>query len=137
MARPVVQFLTAVFELRPSRRKAAALERVRAAAETVFWQQLDRYRARADEVAADPDRKARRTALSKIEDETAKLAARAGLSESVAKGVARDVAQSISSYVGKKAKGGEAGWPARTDAVMPEDRANVLASLCTATTPEH
>jgi hypothetical protein len=137
VARPVVQFLTAVFEMRPSGRKAAALERVRAAAETVFWQQLDRYRTRADEVAADPDRKARRAALSAIGAETAKLAGRAGLSESVAAGVARDVEQNISSYVGKKAKGGDAGWPARAAAVAPEDRANVLASLCTATTSEH
>ena len=31
--KPVTQYLTAVFELRPSRRKAAALERVRSAAE--------------------------------------------------------------------------------------------------------
>ena len=33
--KPVTQYLTAVFELRPSRRKAAALERVRSAAEAV------------------------------------------------------------------------------------------------------
>ena len=34
------QFLTAVFEMRPTRRKAAVLERVRAKAERVFWDHL-------------------------------------------------------------------------------------------------
>jgi hypothetical protein len=38
--------LTAVFELRPTRRKAAALERVRAAAEAIFWQVIAAHRAR-------------------------------------------------------------------------------------------
>ena len=33
--KPVTQYLTAVFELRPSRRKAAAMERVRSVAEGI------------------------------------------------------------------------------------------------------
>ena len=41
------QFLTAVFEMRPTRRKAAALERVRAANEEAFWEAMEGARDQA------------------------------------------------------------------------------------------
>jgi IS605 OrfB family transposase len=136
-SRPVVQFLTAVFELRPSQRKAAALERVRAAAEETYWKQLDLCRQRADEIAAEPDRKLRRQHLAAIGSQAARHSLRAGLSESVGAGVARDVEQSVSSYVGLKVKGSAPSWPVREGAVTVEDRRSVLESFVSATTPAH
>ena len=50
--KPVTQYRTAVFELRPSRRKAAALERVRSGAEAAFWDCMEGLRAKADGVVA-------------------------------------------------------------------------------------
>ena len=44
------QFLTAVFEMRPTRRKAAALERVRAKAEHVYWNHLAAVRTEAEAI---------------------------------------------------------------------------------------
>ena len=97
------QYLTAVFELRPTRRKAAALERVRATAEAVFWQVLDASRARADVVAAETDAKARRIAWRAAEADIRAgiiaVCAKASLAEPVAHGVCRDALMAISSYV--------------------------------------
>jgi hypothetical protein len=54
------QYLTAVFKLRPSRRKAAIMEKLRAKAEDVFWDILAQKCPRADAVAAEADKKVRR-----------------------------------------------------------------------------
>lgn len=104
------QFLTAIFELRPSRRKAAILERVRSVAESAFWTALEKTRALA-ETAIDVDRKERRAILTKIENDAMKIASAMKLSESVAAGVARDVGAAAASYVGLKASGHAAQWP--------------------------
>jgi hypothetical protein len=112
-------YLTAVFELRPTRRKAAALERTRALAESVFWSVLARQQAAADAVAAEPDGKARRQSWRLMETRLTQevlTAARMALAEPVANGLTRDVAQSIRSYVEGRAGGYPAEWPTPEDA---------------------
>ena len=42
------QYLTAVFEMRPTKRKAAILERARSQYEEVFWSMLEDRQADAD-----------------------------------------------------------------------------------------
>ena len=66
------QYLTAVFKLRPSRRKAAIMEKLRAKAEDVFWDILAQKRPRADVVAAEADKKARREQSRALEQEIAR-----------------------------------------------------------------
>jgi hypothetical protein len=136
----VAQYLTAVFELRPTRRKAAALERVRAAAETVFWQVLDASRVRADAVAAEADTKGRRIAWraaeAGIRADTMATCAKASLAEPVAQGVSRDALMAISSYVELRAIGAAAEWPKRVD-ITAEDRAAALDLFLTASTRDH
>jgi IS605 OrfB family transposase len=133
------QYLTAVLELRPTRRKAAALERVRAAAEAVFWQVLDASRVRADVVAAEADTKARRIAWRAAEaDIRASIiaaCAKASLAEPVTQGVSRDALMAISSYVELRAKGHPAEWPKRLDTTA-DDRTAALDQFLTATTPD-
>lgn len=131
------QHLAAIFELRPTRRKAAALERVRAAAEVAFWHALDAHHTQAEAVAAEPDAAIRRGRWRAVQAaiRAAKLAAcsRAGLAEPVAQGVGRDVEAAIGSYVGLRAAGHAAEWPAPADAAAA-DHAGALALLAGATT---
>lgn len=131
------QFLTAVFELRPTRRKAAALERVRAAAEAVFWHVIGASRARADAVAADADPKARRLAWMAAEKDisTAVIAAcsKTQLPEPVAQGICRDATMAIGSYIELRAGGHEAEWPTPADITAP-DHAAALDQLLNAIT---
>ncbi|MBM3741031.1 MAG: transposase [Acidobacteria bacterium] len=133
--KPPVQYLTAVFELRPTRRKAAALERVRATAEAIFWNQLERHRATAMELTT-ADRKTRRAEAWRIEAEAARQATSAGLVESVAAGIARDIGQAIGSFVGLVADGHEAAWPERPKLVTPTDRPAALLQLASSTSIE-
>ncbi len=127
MATVSSQFLTAVFELRPTRRKAAALERVRAAAEGVFWQTIGAIRARADAVAAESDAQARRHAWRAADKEltVAVIAAcnRVGLAEPVAHGLCRDAGMAVRSYIELRAKGHEAEWPQPVDSTAPDHAA--------------
>lgn len=106
------QFLTAVFELRPTLRKAAALERVRATNEEAFWEFMDAARAQADAALSLP-KKEQRNAVR----DTCKGALHVGvkhrLVEAVAHGLHRDVDQSVSSYVELKSAGQDASWPVR------------------------
>ena len=53
------QYLTAVFEMRPTRRKAAILERVRAETEVAFWTALEGGQKKADAIADEKDRSKR------------------------------------------------------------------------------
>ena len=53
------QYLTAVFEMRPTKRKAAILERTRAQAEALFWKFLENNETEGKETAHDPDGKVR------------------------------------------------------------------------------
>jgi IS605 OrfB family transposase len=108
------QFLTAVFEMRPTRRKAAVMERVRQTAEDVFWAVLSPGNITAAEQAiATDDRAERRKLLSGYERATLAEAARAGLCEPVAQGLARDVVMAVSSFVELRRGKRPAEWPAR------------------------
>lgn len=134
------QYLTAVFELRPTRRKAAALERVRAQAESVFWTVLSEERDRADALAAVAESKERRTAWRTAQNDLARrimvAGVKAGLCESVIQGLARDVAMAIGSYVELRAGGHEAEWPTPVLA-RDTDHAAALDLFATASTREH
>ena len=57
------QYLTAVFELRPTKRKAAILERARVQAEALFWKFLEDNETEGKEIANEPDAKVRRGRL--------------------------------------------------------------------------
>ena len=124
--KPVTQYLTAVFELRPSRRKAAAMERVRSGAEAAFWDCMEGLRAKADGVV--PLEKKERTQF-KLDATAAALRAgnRRGLTEAVQQGLARDVAMAASSYVELKAGEYEAEWPTPASAQV----ANMDLALAT------
>lgn len=114
---PLGQFLTAIFELRPSRRKAAAMERVRYDAEDVFWSVIDELRFRAEAVSEILDSKDRKASIRAFQADvtrsTVSLAIKQGLPESVATGLARDVIGSSTSYIELRTKGHAAQWPAR------------------------
>jgi hypothetical protein len=113
--------LTAVLELRPSRRKAAALERVRAEAEGVFWRVLSDARCRADHWAEIAEKRRRRTALeADLNRAVIVAAARAALAEPVAQGLARDAKRAVSSYIELRAAGWEASWPCPQDATAAD-----------------
>jgi len=129
-------YLTAVLELRPTRRKAAVLERVRAAAENVFWDALEKQenRNRAQRIVAIENVRERWTAWREAEAaigrEVGVRAEKAGLPEPVIEGLVRDVTTAIKSYVELRVGKHEAEWPARKHAVDAEhDRAlEALAS---------
>ncbi len=108
--RTVTQFLTAVFELRPSRRKAAVLERVRAASEAAFWETMASCRPVADG-AVGAEKKARRDAVAQITAAALRAGSRHRLVEPVAQGLARDVSMAASSYIELRSNGREAEWP--------------------------
>lgn len=118
------QFLTAVIELRPSRRKAAALERVRAAAEDVFWRVAGGMREQADVLAAEADPGKRRVAWREAERRinAAVIAAcrDAGLAEPVVQGLCRDLVQQTRSYVELRAAGHDAKWPVPVGDLAPD-----------------
>lgn len=111
----IEQFLTAVFELRPTRRKAAVLEYVRATSERVFWETMAEVQAAAD-AAVRLDPKERRAASSRLGSHAIVAASKAGLSEPVAQGIARDLCSAASAYIEARAKGREASWPQREEA---------------------
>jgi IS605 OrfB family transposase len=133
------EFLTAVFELRPSRRKAAAVERVRATAESMFWDAVGKLRNPADAIVAIEAPKERQTAAKAMRADIARntmaSASKAGLSEAVAQGLTRDITASVMSYVGLRANGHAAEWPSP---VAPDaaDHAAALNEFLTATTKD-
>ena len=106
------QFLTGIFEMRPTQRKAAALERVRAANEEAFWEALPGAREQADLIIAMP-KKEHRSALRQACKHIPKVAASHKLPEAVAQGLLRDIQMAVSSYIELKAKGHDAQWPER------------------------
>jgi len=133
------QYLTAVFKLRPSRRKAAIMEKLRAKAEDVFWDILAQKRPRADAVAAEADKKARREQSRALDQEINRLvirdATKAGLNEPVAQGLGRDISMAIGSYIELRAGGHEAEYPAQL-VTSEADHAAALDALARATTRE-
>lgn len=134
------QFLSAVFELRPTRRKAATLERVRAAAERVFWSVLATERPPAEAIAAIEEAKTRRDAwraAGAARMRTLVTAAlREQLPEPVVQGLSRDLDMAISSYIGLRAGGHAAEWPSPV-VLAGTAHADALAALTTATTKGH
>jgi IS605 OrfB family transposase len=134
------QYLTAVFELRPTRRKAAALERVRATAEAVFWQILAGAKAQADTVAQLPEAKPRRAAWHALQADLGRSGLAAGirgrLTEPVIQGLVRDVHMAIGSYIELRAGGHAAEWPVPILA-RETDHAEALDQLASASTREH
>jgi hypothetical protein len=130
----IEQFLTAVFELRPSRRKAAAMERVRAAAEDVFWQVLDQHRPMA-EAAVGAAKDERRKAIADVEAAGLRAAGSAGLAEPVAKGLGRDIAAAAASFIGLRSKDLPAEWPTRS-VVQEHDFEAALDAFPTAFTKD-
>ena len=94
------QFLTAVFEMRPTRRKAAVLERVRAKPERVFWDHLASVRAEAEQIVAIADGRTRTTTIRHLAHRGFQPAIKSGLNEPLATALERDLKQQITSYIG-------------------------------------
>ena len=134
------QYLTAVFELLPTRRKAVAMERVRSIAEGVFWEVVAEQKIGADVVAGVADKKERRIAWrdaeSRIARATIARSTKNGLSEPVAQGLTRDISMAVGSYVELRAGGHEAEWPAPAAEFAP-DHAAALEQFVLATTRRH
>ena len=129
------QFLTAVFELRPTRRKAAMIERIRASAEDVFWDVMARLHADA-EAAAALDRKERRAATGRLGHQALVAAAKAGLCEPVAQGLARDLVSAAGAYIEARARGRAASWPAREIRQDPPPLGTRLDAMAAAITQD-
>ena len=128
------QFLTAVLEMHPTRRKAAALERVRAANEEAFWESLAGAKDQAEAIIAMPKKEHRR-ALRQACKGVPKIATKHKLIEAVAHGLSRDVEMAVSSYIELKAGGHEATWPERDMGQRP-DMGMALDQLAAAITIE-
>jgi hypothetical protein len=132
-------YLTATFALRPTRRKAAALERVRATAEIVFWQIIDEARQAADLIALEQNGRTRRTAWNadqrRLAGHIITEGFKAGLAEPVVQGLVRDVTMAIGSYIELKAKERPAEWPERLQPVRPSYEA-ALDALAASTAEE-
>jgi putative transposase len=132
-------YLTAVLELRSTRRKAAAMERVRATAERVFWAILANQQTTAEAIANEADTKRRheawRVVRKRLSAEVTAAAVQAGLAEPVVQGLVRDVKQAIGSYIGLRAGGYLAEWPAPVAASASPYSAG-LEQLASATTQD-
>ncbi len=132
-------YLTATFALRPSRRKAAALERVRAMAETVFWQVVDAAREPADIIASDQANRTRRAAWNaeqkRLSNQVIVASGKVNLAEPVVEGLVRDVTSAIGSYIQLRINERAAEWPKRRLLVKPAYEA-ALNAVATSTTEE-
>ncbi|MFM8747125.1 MAG: hypothetical protein ACKOED_10720 [Aestuariivirga sp.] len=86
--------------MRPTRRKAAVMERVRRTAEDIFWTVVSpANRSAAEQAVVTDDRTERRKLLASDERQARAGAARAGVCEPVAQGLARDIGMAVSSCV--------------------------------------
>ena len=92
------QYLTAVFDMRPTKRKAAILERTRAPAEALFWKFLEGNETEGKEIANEPDATVRRWRLQEMKKYLERVAT-TQLHKPIAKGVTSNVVAIISSYV--------------------------------------
>ncbi|MDE0507923.1 MAG: transposase [Gammaproteobacteria bacterium] len=107
--RKPTQFLTAKLKLRPSRRKAAILERARRGAEKAFWDFLEEVEEAASEIHL----------MEKKADRTKAIAAlvhprnlrKFNMASAVTDGLSRDLKASVSSFVESRAGDHEAQWP--------------------------
>lgn len=92
------------------------MERVRLAAENVFWETLSsESKVWAEEAIAIKDKRERKKYLAKFERLTHAKALRVGLCEPVRQGLARDVGMAVGSYIELKVKQLGAQWPARRE----------------------
>ena len=132
-------YLTAVFELRPSRRKAAAMERVRASAEAMFWRVIATHRGSAESVADITAPQERRAAWRTLQAELARDVLRTGsktaLAEPVLQGLIRDAQMAIGSFIELRAGGAAAEWPVPRETTADTYVAGLMA-LGTAATKE-
>ena len=85
--------------MRPTKRKAAILERARAQAEALFWKYLEDNETEGKEIANEPDATVRRGRLQEMKKHLERVAT-TQLHEPIAKGVTSNVVANISSYVG-------------------------------------
>ena len=92
------QYLTAVFEMRPTKRKAAILERARSQAEALFWRLLEDNETEGKEIANEPDAKVRRARLQELKSRLQRSAT-TQIHEPIAVGAARNTVAGISSFV--------------------------------------
>ena len=92
------QYLIAVFEMRPTKRKAAILERAQSQAEALFWQILEDNETEGKEIANEPDAKVRRSRPQELKSRLQRSAT-AQLHEPIAVGAARNIVAGISSFV--------------------------------------
>ena len=92
------QYLIAVFEMRPTKRKAAILERAQSQAEALFWQLLEDNETEGKEIANEPDAKVRRSRPQELKSRLQRSAT-AQLHEPIAVGAARNIVAGISSFV--------------------------------------
>lgn len=123
------QHLTAVFALRPSKRKAVLLERARAQAEAVYWQVLGKNEGQVKAIAQVEDAKDRRKQLMNLKKPISR-AVNQKLHEPIAAGLNRDVMAAISSYIGLYRLSRKSGenqtppeWPSKGDNVRTNHEA--------------
>ncbi len=111
MPRMTPQYLTAKIKLRPSRRKAAVLERARSAVEEAFWHRMEILRPAADQLLVIEKKKDRVAELKRM---TLPASLKSyGLPSSLRDGLASDLERSISSYVELKLGDFGPEWPSR------------------------
>lgn len=127
------QYLTAVFKLLPTRRKAAVMERVRVSCEEAFWAFMDGAQEMADGLVAITQKADRRKALQRLELDALAFGQRRGLAEQLAVGLARDLVMAISSYVELKTDESQSArrvsWPCRAGSGVAGDVDAALALL--------
>jgi hypothetical protein len=92
------QYLTAIFEMRPTKRKAAILEPARSQAEAVFWRLFEDNETEGKEIANEPDAKVRRSRLQEMKSRLQRSAT-AQLHAPIAVAAACDPVAGISSFV--------------------------------------
>jgi hypothetical protein len=130
-------YLTAVFEIRPTRRKAALLERVRIAADAAFWTVMSEWQDKAFAISEITEASERRTAWfaeqKVVTRELIRLGVAGGLAEPVVQGLTRDVIMAIGSYIQLRVGKQPAEWPKPQADFQPAYEA-ALDLLATSTT---
>ena len=97
------QFLTAVFQLRPSKSKACILEASRLQYQKYFWKVLRALRADAEQCAKLAGAIARKSAAKSLKDRATKMCDAAhtpDLQRALRDGLIRDIRQQLTSYFG-------------------------------------
>ena len=126
--------MTAVLELRPSKRKAAIMERMRAAYEEAFWYTLKHQKDEALKVVGAP-RQAKSDYKKSLNATTLKVASRLALPEPLASGLSRDVEMAVTSFIELKSNGRPAEWPEQF-VDSPERYREALMALAVSTSKE-